>query len=79
MLTLCNDVIIKISENLKDKEKINLISTTKLLNELKRKMRYVDLVFVERIESLEYFDNFENIKIENAELAYPKGVKFVHF
>jgi len=75
---LYDDIIIKISEKLKDKEKIYLSMVSIKFNKIKYKMRYTELVTIAKIESLPYFDNFENVEISNIILKCPKNAKYIH-
>jgi len=79
MLTMCHDIILKISESLTDCEKIYLTAATKILNGLKYKMRFYEKIHVDRIIDLLYFDNFENVEISSAERTCPKFVKHIHY
>src|SRR5688572_19300601 len=79
MLAIYDDAIIKISEKLSDKEKIYLSMSSKQLDSMKFKMKYSELISIVKIESLAYFDNFENVDIYlYTSSRYPKSAKFIH-
>uniref|UniRef100_A0A6C0CB88 Uncharacterized protein n=1 Tax=viral metagenome TaxID=1070528 RepID=A0A6C0CB88_9ZZZZ len=79
MLALYDDAIIKISEKLRDKEKIYLSMTSKQLDDMKFKMIYTEFVSISTIRLLPYFDNFENIDMCSCDIyRYPKSVKYIY-
>jgi len=76
---LYNDVILKISEFLTDKEKITLTMASQSLDKLKYKTVYREKLHINKIKYLSYFDRFECIEIWNAEYRYPKSIKNIYF
>src|SRR5688500_5567682 len=78
MLTLCYDIILKISENISDCEKIYLSMASKWMHIIKYKFQFIELVHVNKINLLPYFDNFENVEISSTTTKIPKNVIYVH-
>jgi len=79
MLSICEDIIIQISEFLSDREKIQLMATSKLLDNLKHKFTYCDKINIIRIYQLPYFDNFECVQISSTPYKYPKNIKHIYY
>jgi len=77
MLTLCYDVIQRISTFLTDKEKITLTSISKSMDTLKYKFIYHELIDVAKIEHLIYFDNFECVDLSLIKNICPKFARYV--
>uniref|UniRef100_A0A6C0C7U3 F-box domain-containing protein n=1 Tax=viral metagenome TaxID=1070528 RepID=A0A6C0C7U3_9ZZZZ len=72
-----NDLLLCICDHLFDKDKLLLLSVTKSANELKRYVFFRRKVYVNKIQSLFYFDSFLNV-ISNGENIMPRCVKSVH-
>jgi hypothetical protein len=79
MISLFEELLIKICEELFDNEKISLTSTSSNTNKLKYKLIYRTRVDITKIRSLSYFDNFENIKIYGFLSVFPKNIKYIHY
>lgn len=80
MLALNPDTILIIAKDLSDKDKISLTMTTKIMDGMKYRMRFVERILVSKISKLAYFDNFEYVKIRSAKCKrYPGSVKYVYF
>lgn len=79
MLTLCREMVLKISESLSDREKIYLSMTSLSMNQLKHKFVYVEKIIVDRIINLSYFNNFECVELSDTTYRYPKYAKYIHF
>ena len=78
MLSLYDDIIIKIADELSDKQKIYMTMLSKQLDHFKFKFIYVELVSLSKIKMLPYFDNFENVELDIM-MHSPKFAKFIHF
>jgi len=79
MLSINDDVLVKISEFLFDADKIAWSATCMLMGRLRHKFIYHECITVRIIKHLSYFDRFENVAITNAKDRYPKRAKFIHF
>jgi len=80
MLTMCENIMKKISELLSDKEKIKLTMISNHMNRLKHKLMYREKIDVTKIINLSYFNNFEYVEITDFErIRIPKKVKHVYF
>jgi hypothetical protein len=79
MLTLYDDIIIKIADELSDKQKIYVSLISKQFDRLKFKMIYTKLISLSKIISLPYFDKFENILLDVMNVTYPTSSKFICF
>jgi len=79
METLLIDLILNISDFLKDNEKIELAITSKTMDKLKHKFIYRSTKDITLIEKLPYFDNFERVMVSNAKHILPKYVKRIYF
>uniref|UniRef100_A0A6C0C9F9 F-box domain-containing protein n=1 Tax=viral metagenome TaxID=1070528 RepID=A0A6C0C9F9_9ZZZZ len=78
MLSLHIDLILLISQQLSDAEKIYLTMICKQIDPIKHKMMYKTNVDMKRIISLSYFDNFENIEMYAKFDIVPKCAKRIH-
>lgn len=80
MLSLCNDNILCIGRYLSNKEKLVLTATCHKINQLKHEFTYHDKVNISKIRNLSYFDQFECVVFEEADVCdeCPKKVKYVH-
>lgn len=78
MLSLPEETIINICDELTDKGKILFTSTSFNMNKLKDKLIYRDNWRLDVINHLPYFDNFENIDIEWNHTRFPKRTKYIH-
>jgi len=79
MLSLCEDVILKISELLTDRQKIKLTMICKIMSKFKYKMMYREKIQLHLITGLPYFDNFQRIIILNTKhTTYPKNIKNIY-
>jgi hypothetical protein len=78
MLSLYDDLIIKMADELLDKQKIYMSMLSKRFDRLKFKFVYTELISLFEIRSLPYFDNFENISYDIV-MDNPKCAKYVHF
>jgi len=79
MLTLYDDIFIKISELLEQHEKIMLTMASVSLNRLKYVFRYYEKINIDKIIHLSYFDNFECVKLTpRNHTIVPKSVKHVY-
>jgi len=80
MLAVYPEIILKISEELTDHEKINFSMITKQMDKFKHKFKYGEKISISKITNLSYFDNFENIVILSHTITkYPAHTKYVHF
>uniref|UniRef100_A0A6C0C877 F-box and FNIP repeat-containing protein n=1 Tax=viral metagenome TaxID=1070528 RepID=A0A6C0C877_9ZZZZ len=89
MQAVHDDVIIRISDELTDREKIILTLTSKSMGIFRCKFMYHEKICVDRIISLPYYDNFRCIDIRKmferpdaksfTVSDYPKYVKEVHY
>jgi len=85
MLSVCEDIILKISKLLTDKEKISFSATIISINRLKHKFIFQEKTNMGQIKYLPYFDNFEFVEISdimytaNFITHFPKNMKYVHF
>jgi len=79
MLTIYDDLILKITDFLTDRQKINLIATSKIMNKIKHKLTYREIMHVDKIANLSYFNNFESVEISNDENKCPKYAKYIYF
>jgi hypothetical protein len=73
------DIFFEVGKLLKDKGKMYLTMTSKLMDTLKYKFVYHRQMDIERIKGLSYIDNFECIRIANARDIRPKSAKCVYF
>jgi hypothetical protein len=71
--------MIKITNQLSDKQKIYVSLISKQFDNLKFKMIYTRLISLSRIISLPYFNKFENILLDITNVTYPTSSKFIHF
>src|SRR5687768_12207082 len=79
MLTLYDDLFIKISELLEQNEKIILTMASVAMNRLKYVFRYYEKINIDRIINLSYFDNFECVKLTpKNHIRIPKHAKYVY-
>lgn len=79
MLMLCEDVFIRTSKWLRDRDKIMLTMTCMLLNPLKHKFMYEKVVNYEKIVNLSYFDNFQNLTVTRKDYMRPKYAKSIRY
>jgi len=79
MLFACEDTTLKISEFLTDHEKIQLIATSKIFDNLKHKFAYREMIKISKICRLSYFDNFEHVRVSKEPSKYPKKLKHIYF
>ena len=63
MLSLYDDIIIKIANELIDKEKIYMTMLSKQFDRFKFKFIFTELTSLSIIQTLSYFDNFENVRL----------------
>uniref|UniRef100_A0A6C0C8B5 F-box domain-containing protein n=1 Tax=viral metagenome TaxID=1070528 RepID=A0A6C0C8B5_9ZZZZ len=75
MLSLCDDIFLKLSEELTDKEKIYLTMICKQTDTLKYKFIYKEAIHVYKICKLLYFDNFECVSVSRVSRKCPKAAK----
>jgi hypothetical protein len=78
MLTIYDDIFIKMSEELTDREKIYLSMTSKQLNMLKYEFIYKQMIHVYKIFKTPYFDNFECVQVSKISTKYPKAAKQIY-
>jgi hypothetical protein len=78
-MTLYHDIILKICEELSDREKIYLTMTSKWMDKFKYKCRYREKICVDEIANLSYFDNFECIRLSKPTSRCPKFAKYIYF
>src|SRR5688572_6521622 len=78
MMTLCLDTIIRISEDLSDKDKIFLTMTSKAVDGLKFVFIYKQKIGIWIIKNLPYFDNFEKVIISYNDIV-PKNAKSIYY
>lgn len=76
MLALTDDAVLYICERLSDYAKIKLSETNKSLSNLKYKFTFYDMILVDKITHLSYFDNFQSV-IVNKCIMIPKKCKNV--
>jgi len=76
---LCEDVFVRTSKWLSDRDKIMLTMTCMLLNPLKHKFMYEKVVNYEKITNLSYFDNFQNVSVTQEDYMRPKYAKSIHY
>jgi hypothetical protein len=79
MLTLYDELFVKISKLLADNEKIKLTATSKTIDRLKHKFMYTDKTDVRKIRNLPFFNNFEYVEIPDIIHKCPKNVKHIKF
>jgi len=79
MLTLHDELIIKISELLTDNEKIKFTMVSKMMDKMKNKFMYTDKIDVRKIRNLKFFNNFEYVEIPDIIHKCPKNVKHINF
>jgi hypothetical protein len=79
MQTLYDDLFVRITNELSDKQKIYISMLSKRFDRLKLKFIYTELISLSKIKQLPYFDNFENVTHDIVTNYHPKYVKFVHF
>jgi len=72
-IEIFDDIFIKISEFLSDKDKIRLTTTSTKMNKLKFVFTYVDKIKINLICNLPYYDNFQNISTNYCDTG-----KFLH-
>jgi len=77
MLSIYDDVILKISEYLLDKEKIALTMTSMKLDRMKYKFTYREKICVDQIFDLSYFENFECVELLILNRC-PKKAKYIY-
>jgi hypothetical protein len=75
-----DDLLIKITGELSDKQKIHTSMLSKRFDSLKHKYIYTEFITFSKIKVLPYFDNFENILLDiTSVVVYPICAKFIHF
>jgi len=79
MLTICADMILKISEFLTDREKITLTMVCVLMDRFKYKFTYCEKINICNTYLLPYFDNFEYVQISATPDKYPKKLKHIFY
>lgn len=78
MLTVHEELIFKMGENLVDKEKIMLTMISKQMDALKHKFIYIQKIKINKIIGLSYFDNFECIEVLSSTTICPKAAKLIY-
>lgn len=76
---LIEDILLIITVYLNNEEKINFLSSSRDLHNLKNKIYYEDIINVKNIYELWYFDRFKNIIIDNLEYKLPKSLNQLTF
>lgn len=79
MKLIYDDIITYICQYLDDKNKIQFLSTTININKLKHKIFFNELVIIDRISQLPYFDRFTEIIIIFDIGKIPKYIKKLYF
>jgi hypothetical protein len=79
MLSLFEEILIQICDELSDNEKISLTSTSSIMDKVKYKIIYRSKIDIAKIYLLPYFDNFENIEIHDDPPKFPKYIKYIHY
>jgi hypothetical protein len=74
-----NDIILYICRYLNNRQKINFLSTTTITHQLKSKTYFKKRVVLGKIMGLFYFDQFENIFIDNKFERLPSNTKMIQF
>src|SRR5579872_1016020 len=67
---LIQDIIIYIVSYLKTKKKIKFLSLSRDLHALKDKIYYEDMIDIDKIHNLWYFDKFTNVLIYDTNITY---------
>jgi len=78
MLTTSIEIILKIFDTSRDKEKVYVAATCKQLNSIMDRLIFFQKVRVTKITHLPYFDNFKHVEIGDF-VRYPKYVTHVTF
>uniref|UniRef100_A0A6C0C8L4 F-box and FNIP repeat-containing protein n=1 Tax=viral metagenome TaxID=1070528 RepID=A0A6C0C8L4_9ZZZZ len=63
MLSLCQDVLCILCDELTDSEKMSLLSTSKLISWLKHQFIYHTQIQIHKIHTLPFYDNFSRVKM----------------
>jgi len=79
MLTLCDDILLQIGDQLTDREKIRLSIISKNHQSLQHKFIYREKIKVRTIMYLSYFNNFERVELLDTYLLCPKFARYKYF
>jgi len=79
MVDLYDDLIIKICDELCDREKIYVTMISKRMEKIRYKCTYREKIHVRYIVALPYFDNFESVEISELISILPKCAKYIYF
>jgi len=79
MIPLCIDAILKITDFLSDRDKMQLTMISMSMDVLKYRLMYREKIHIGKIVELPYFDNFECVELSKIVNMYPKYVKYVYF
>jgi len=74
-----DDIVIRISAELEDKDKLALTMMSKRFDKLKHKMLFDKIIHVNKIAQLSYFNNFTRVEIDVENKLLPKKVKCIYF
>lgn len=81
MDTLVQDIVVYITTFLKDKNIINFLSACSHFHLLKDKITYQDIVNINKIYDLWYYNNFSNVNFKNDGIQFekfPKATKYIN-
>jgi len=76
---LISDCIVHITKFLTDKDKIRLLSTSKDLDALKNMVTYDELIEIQEVYWLRYYNQFTNIVAHDLMHRFPKSITHLEF
>jgi len=78
MLSFCDDNYQNICKYISDRDKIRFTMISKSMSRLKHIFIYSKRIHINKIKHLPYYNNFENITIDE-ECHIPKKAKYIHY